>query len=25
VWRMLIDRCIAHEFVAFDRQVQSAR
>src|ERR1700759_1093535 len=25
VWRVLIDRCIAHEFAAFDRQVQSAR
>jgi len=25
VWRTLIDRCIAHEFVAFDRQAQSAR
>jgi isochorismate pyruvate lyase len=25
VWRTLIDRCIAHEFVAFDRQAQSAK
>jgi isochorismate pyruvate lyase len=25
VWRTLIDRSIAHEFVAFDRQAQSAK
>jgi isochorismate pyruvate lyase len=25
VWRTLIDRCIAHEFVAFDRQTQAAK
>ncbi len=25
VWRMLIDRSIAHEFAAFDRAAQSAR
>ena len=25
VWRVLVDRCIAHEFAAFDRQAQSAK
>jgi isochorismate pyruvate lyase len=25
VWRVLIDRCIAHEFAAFDRMPQSAK
>jgi isochorismate pyruvate lyase len=25
VWRVLIDRCIAHEFAAFDRLPQPAR
>ena len=25
VWRTLIERCIAHEFVAFDRRLQPAR
>lgn len=25
VWRVLVDRCIAHEFAAFDAQVQLAK
>ncbi len=25
VWRVLVDRCIAHEFAVFDQQAQSAR
>ncbi len=25
VWRMLIERCIAHEFAAFDRRAQPVR
>jgi isochorismate pyruvate lyase len=25
VWRLLIDRCIAHEFATFDRLVQPAK
>ena len=25
VWRVLIDRCIAHEFAAFDRLLQPAK
>jgi isochorismate pyruvate lyase len=25
VWRVLVDRCIAHEFAVFDRQTQSAK